>query len=395
MTNKKAKTIVCCLLCVLTVLMLSLACCDSDKSSVLTGEGQPDARKGVDGNYYIDTDTDELYYKDNGEWSLVSVLQYRDNKILLPEIIYACVGQEMEIYFRNIIAYDLDDVLISTGTDMPDCHQFEDKWVGVPQKAGVYALVISLYTKNGQLLNAYRTSIVVKDNAPKKLYALVIGDSTVHGGVETYKMLQLAQNDGTELTLLGTMQIADDNKFEGRVGWQSVHYVKNDRIDDLTNPFFNETTKTFDFTYYMTNQNYEKVDAVFLQLGINDIFHVFEDTIDASINSYVNNLKTMIDSIHAYNPNVKVIVNPIIPCCQSQDEFGKIYGIKPVWTYMRDMYSANLALLKAFSDTPNVYVSQYNASLDLVNQPSNVHPSFEGYEQLGAQMYYYMKAIID
>jgi len=396
MKYKKTIGAACIIICVLLCVLFMFAGCGNDKEICLSGNGEPDSQTGSDGDYYVDISKNQLYRKTNGRWFLVASQQhYTDNEIILPEVIYACVGQQLEIYFRNVISYSLDDVLISTGTDMPDCKQFSDKWTGTPKKAGIYAFVISLFTKTDrQLIGSRRTSIVVKDGSVQSITALTIGDSTLYSGDETRKMLELAKNDNTDLTLLGTMSVSEENRYEGRVGWKASNYVKDREIDGVINPLYNADSQQFDFEYYMKHQNYKKVDAVFLQLGINDVFNALSDSLSACIDSYIESLDTIIASVLKYDSEIKIIINPIIPCCQNQDEFGKVYGVRTVWEYMKNTYFANLKLLQKFTNIQNVYVSFYHASLDAVRfQTKDVHPSTEGYEQLGTQMYYYMKAV--
>lgn len=387
----------------LTLICALLMCCMlvgcRPATEFTYGTGAPNAESGKDGDYYLDTSGNTLYIKENGSWQTVTTTtdnEFKNTEILLPDTLYACVGQQIEIYFTNIIAYNLDDVLIRTATDLPDCRQLKDKWTGTPQKEGVYALVISLYTKDWQMIASKRVYIIAKQaEVDNPVTALVIGDSTIHAGAETYKLLDLARNDGVDLTLLGTITREEGNNCEGRSGWKASHYTGYAEVNDMPNPFFNPDTQQFDFAYYMTTQNYHKADIVFIQLGINDIFHAFEDNLDEQVDLFISNMQKIISSIHSYNASIKVVINMVIPCCQNQTEFGKIFGVKPVWEYMRNMYRANLALLNAFTPTDNTFISFANAALDVESyQLRDVHPSTEGYFQMATQMYYMMKALM-
>lgn len=55
----------------------------------------------------------------------------------------------------------------------------------------------------------------------------------------------------------------------------------------------------------------------------------------------------------------------------------------------------NILYIIKFGNDSNVNLSWYNASIDAYNnQGKDVHPAEAGYNQLGEQMYYYLKNII-
>ncbi len=320
---------------------------------------------------------------------------YQNTDFVLPSTIYGYVGQKMQIYFRNIIAYDLDDVYVRV--DSTNGNQYSDRWEYTPETAETFNLTIELYSKNWTLLSSETFEVVVKDTTSQaSATALVIGDSTVQAGTETQQMLTLSGSDEQfDLTLIGTRGDGE-NKHEGRGGWTASGYVTNASSGDQTNPFYNAETQTFDFSYYMTQNGYdtEGVDVVFIQLGINDIFGRVNN-LDEGIQTFIDNMKIMIESIHEYDSTIKIVINLIIPCDQNQDSYTEPYGNQAAWLFMRNMYKANQALLSTFADQENVYLSWYNAALDAVNnQGGNVHPSTDGYNQLGTQMYYFFKAIL-
>lgn len=321
---------------------------------------------------------------------------FTNTELVLPSTIYGYVGQNMQIYFRNISAYSLDDVYVQvTGKGK----QYTDRWEYTPVSAENFELKIDLYSKNWNLLSSSTFNVVIKDSTSKNsARALVIGDSTVAAGTETQTMVTLSESDELfDLTLLGTRG-SGENKHEGRGGWTANSYVNSSELNDMTNAFLNPSTQKFDFEYYMTSQSYdtEGVDVVFIQLGINDIFGRNNSNLQAGIDIFLENMEYMINDILSYDSDIKIVINLIIPCDQNQNSFSDTYGTsQTVWGYMRNMYKANAQLLEKFAKNQNVYLSWYNAALDAVNnQGGNVHPAQKGYEQLGTQMYYYLKSII-
>jgi lysophospholipase L1-like esterase len=196
------------------------------------------------------------------------------------------------------------------------------------------------------------------------------------------------------LKLLGTLGTGQ-NLHEGRGGWTAKMYVENASSSSFANAFFNPDTETFDFAYYMARQGYNGVDCVFLQLGINDVFAAQPINIDDAVNVFVDNMQAIVGSIHAYSPEIKVVINLVIPCGTDQDAFTGYYNLsQTAWQCKKNTFEANLALLDAFSGKQNVFLSPFNAAIDCVNNlPNDVHPNIEGYNQLGTQMYSYMRAI--
>ena len=150
----------------------------------------------------------------------------------------------------------------------------------------------------------------------------------------------------------------------------------------------------------MNNQGYSKVDAVVLQLGINDVIRSFDDyeNFEIALDDYQTCLKQMINSIKEYDPDVKIVLQSILPCDTNQDSFTGSYGtLFTVWEFMHRNYLYNLALIDEYryKESENIYLSWYAASLDAENnQGGDVHPTAEGYKQIGEQTYYFLKAII-
>ncbi len=325
---------------------------------------------------------------------------YQNTDFVLPSTIYGYVGQTMQIYFRNICAYSLNDVYLKVESNGKGL-QYSDRWEYTPESAETFNLTLELYTKNWNLISSSTFSVVIKDATTKTTAnALVIGDSTVYiGDTEVKQMMTLSgSDDAFDLTLLGTMGTSPNN-HEGRAGWSTTTYVSSATSSasnhELTNPFYNTSTSSFDFSYYMEQQSYSSVDVVFIQLGINDVLSGSGYVLEQKISTYISNMQTMINSIHTYNPDIKIVINLITPCSPNQDTFCQTYKNQTVWGYMRNMYKANQALLETFASTPNVYLSWFNATIDTETMlGGDVHPTPEGYNQLGTQMYYFMKAIL-
>lgn len=209
---------------------------------------------------------------------------------------------------------------------------------------------------------------------------LVIGDSTVDHDVMTGTMLSYFTGKGKTLTLLGTLG-SDGNYNEGRAGWTSADYFTDKQYNGVTNPFYNPTSETFDFSYYMTNQGYSGVDYVVIQLGINDLYH----SNASAIEPLWNNISGMIDSIISYDSNIKVILNlPTTPNSDpSQHSVSEFLYRNIVMRY--NEYAEKNALSKY--GTASVRCSYCHLILDPdTDIRDNVHPTNAGYGKMAMEV---------
>lgn len=327
---------------------------------------------------------------------------YKNKEIVLPSTILGFAGQTMEIYYDNILGYYKDDVCLKISGKGK---QFSDRWTYTPTDAENFTLTIGVYTKDGQFITSKTVAVDIKnDTTTKSLNALVIGDSTVNAGTETQKMLDLAGADeNVTLSLLGTRG-SGTNKHEGRGGWTASAYVRSASDSTYQNPFYNPETSNFDFSYYMKQNYYDsesdsftKLDVVFLQLGINDFFgQTTTEGVKTKAESFISDMQFMIDSIHTFDSNIKVIINLIIPPQLDQSKFTEAYGLSQTsWRAKLNSYDANREILSSFTESANLYLSWYNGAINCYDGIGNdVHPNDSGYASLGTQMYYFMRAIM-
>jgi lysophospholipase L1-like esterase len=330
----------------------------------------------------------------------------------LPPTIPALVGKEINIYFDNVIDksknYDFD-VVCTKGI------QQNERWTWVPDVAGTFALTLNIY-QNFVLFRTMTTSIVVKAIAvgsavTKKM--LCIGDSTTAAGVYTGEIINLFGADVMDITLLGA-QGAGSNHWEGFGGWSAYTFAHTPSLTINTNPFWNTGTGAFDFAWYMSQHAYTGVDYVTIHLGINDIFNFVTDaTASGGFATILADLDIMVNSIKAYDANVKIGVMVTIPPSANQEGFGSYYGSgNSLWRYRRtyDMWlQAFLAYYKG-KEAQGIYLVPINVNLDTVhNMPStsvaansrsavmvtrqtnSVHPDTPGYNQMADVLYYWLK----
>ena len=324
--------------------------------------------------------------------------------IALPEKMYAFIGQPIKLYYMNVTSYNSLDGLTVTVNAGGKGTTYSDRWEYTPTQAETFTVAITVRDGEDNVVDHGEFTFEVKASSEKEeLTVLVIGDSTVNAGQETRQMLNLATTDNYDLTLLGTRGTTGSvNQHEGRGGWTANMYVNkaSNTSGSVVNAFYNPETSIFDFAYYMTQQGYSGVDCVFIQLGINDVFSPRSDSeLVTPKQTYLTYMDYIVNDIHTYDPNIKIVLNLIIPCSSNQADFDAAAdaGTIPVRTAERckiNTYLTNLDVLDQFGGLNNVYISQFNSAVDSVNNFSDhVHPTSAGYVELGTQMYSFLRAI--
>ena len=246
----------------------------------------------------------------------------------LPSKLYALVGEELNIYFDNLVdGHDTDYVFnvdCGVGRQLERCYRVE------PTEAGTYTLSISATNREGVTVRKNSTLYVADTSAGSGVTRslIVLGDSTTNNSIAVTKLNTNYATDVMNLETIGTRG-RDANMHEGRSGWTFRAYftVQTDSgAPDVFNPFFNPETETFDAAYYFANSGIKKPDWFFINLGINDTFGY---TLDSILEGVIDGLNSMCDSMIASikeaSPNTKIGVVLTIPPNYSQDAFGKAY----------------------------------------------------------------------
>ena len=312
--------------------------------------------------------------------------------ISLVNTVHIKADSTFKVYYRNIISRK--DTMLWIGYHNSLTTRYYDEYFTVSASAeGEYDLPWKVYDMAGNLLESGTLKVIVTAKVPTDTTtAMVIGDSTVNDGTMTAKVVDLYTADGATLTLLGTR---GGGTHEGRGGWTAKMYCTVASSDGIENPFYNNG---FDFSYYMTNQNFSGVQAVVIQLGINDIF-AFKDYSWAAYDSapVLDYLNQMVTSILAYNPSIKVIINLPITPNSNGTSFTETYGTTQLyWFYNQNIIRFAKELKEYFESNSSVTISASNCILDTKTQiRDGVHPTTEGYNELGQRLYEVLVSIVD
>ena len=196
-------------------------------------------------------------------------------------------------------------------------------------------------------------------------------------------MLDYFTEKGHTLTLLGTIgDGSTDNRNEGRAGWKASDYLTDRKYNGITNPFYNPTAETFDFSYYMTNQGYSSPDFVIIQLGINDLYN---STSSAIIPTW-DCIKVMIDSIFSYDSTIKVLLNLPTPPNSDESKHGSVSGFlyrNRVIRYNEYAMAKSLEIYHAAKVRPTWCHLILDPDTDIRD---NVHPTNDGFRKMAMEV---------
>lgn len=213
---------------------------------------------------------------------------------------------------------------------------------------------------------------------------LAIGDSTVDHDTMTATLLSHFTEQGHTITLLGTLGEGNEtNHNEGRAGWKASDYFTDRQYQGVVNPFYNPTTQTFDFGYYMNNQGYTSVDFVVIQLGINDLYN-YASTANIIPTTW-DYIKRMVQSVLAYDSNIKIILN--LPTTPNSDQtaHSNISFLYQNTVIRYNEYAQAHALSEFGRNT--VRTSYCHLILDPDTEiRDNVHPTIGGYQKMALEL---------
>lgn len=262
-------------------------------------------------------------------------------ELILPSKLVIVAGSEMTIYKENVLKTESDFVLYwyAKNYALPTNTKFDQsiRFTPTSEDIGTYTLTAQVYDKNGKTITAKDVEIeVIADTARTGKKVLFIGDSLTNAGFYPYEIQKYLSNEGVESIGSRTTTAYLDHdpnvgqvsvNHEGRGGWSSIDYTTQASKGNVSNAFWNPTSNKFDFSYYMTQQEFSSVDVVFLNLGTNSA-----DNVSDSISS----LREMIDSIRDYDANVPIVISMIACGNRTEDYYWNIFQLKLVDSYIQE-----------------------------------------------------------
>ena len=240
--------------------------------------------------------------------------------LILPSVIQAVKEFETNIFWDNVLLNtNIKSVeRIDVGNSIGGRNNvMEDRWrIMLPSNTTNITQTFNVYFNDTiNISKSLSVPIVVlektlgKDETRKIIF---IGDSLTDNNIYEPELINLFSNDEMNIELLGSRGTSP-NLHEGRSGWTTKHYCTESNYNNRDNAFFNPTTSKFDFNYYMTQQRYDSVDYVYINMGTNDLSNTNAETL-----TY---FKEMVESIKSFNSNIVVFVGLCPPLSSSSDNY--------------------------------------------------------------------------
>ena len=318
----------------------------------------------------------------------------------LPPKIYGVTNKEIDVYFNNLTTLNLDNYLTTKSGGIGNLNSRNRITLNSSTVYNNANVSYSIFKLDGELLKKVTIPCTVCSNdsnngITKK--CLIIGDSFVASNVITDNLIKLFANDVMNIKLLGTLGSNNTGKHEGRAGWASYDILHTESFNNRTNAFLNNGI--FDFSYYISQNNIESPDWVFIQFGINDLWRDMHGT------TTVQNLQTIINSIKKFNASIKIGIAMVSP-----PYLGKFGQSQKYEHYKR--LKVNNDIVKTFSnkENENIFIVPINTHLDTIyNFPMTTeqinsrnqntiekckdvtHPENVGYAQISDAYYCFLK----
>ena len=238
----------------------------------------------------------------------------RKRRIVAPKNVAVVLGNQFDVHYDNILL-GADARLMpyknyygsAPAVNMGDMFRIESLQTTTTTKASIRILNDGFVDPDKLIGDFMLTKdlfiVPVSKTAGSGMTrnVMFIGDSITANGLYPKEVVNLFKNDEMNVNLVGTVSIGGV-LHEGHGGWTSKDFCEVQSFNDYTNAFYNPTTKTFDFSYYMSTNKFESVDDVFITLGINDMAK------NLGIENIIGYYNQMINSIRAYNPKIRIFI---------------------------------------------------------------------------------------
>lgn len=311
--------------------------------------------------------------------------------INIPSKIRELTTMEASIFYENIINNSLKkEIAVTCISGIQSDRRLFGTFLGDT------SLKIEIYDGNDKLTEKSST-LIVKDPATitNDFVIHYIGDSTT-GNIADRTNNAFSGDVYSDATFIGT-KLTGITNHDGRSGWSTVSYVTRANVSGVTNAFWNPTTLSFDYTYFMQQTGYTVPTHVVFMLGINDVAQIKTDSaLITAVATAIANLNTMFESVHTYNPNVKICLTLPTPPNVSQEKFSVMYQTQQ-WRYKRNYDYMISEYIREYDNREEelLYVIPMGVSLDTTTDLADaVHPIYStGSDKAGKQVYKAIKCI--
>ncbi|MBI2477651.1 MAG: hypothetical protein HYV60_03085 [Planctomycetia bacterium] len=340
-------------------------------------------------------------------------------QLTLPPVIYAVPNLESAMYFDNLVLTQSPEIYRFEVTCDLGIHQ-PNRWVVTPHAdaRGDHTVIVRVTDVDGQVLDMATTTLRVAAldaEHEQELRLLIVGDSLTHASAYPNELFRLFTQPGNpKLTLLGTHKpggAAEGVAHEGYGGWTWQRFVSQYEPDPdgtyrkRSSPFVylgDNGMPVLDVSRYIAEEcEGEPPHVVTFLLGINDCFSANPDdsqAIDARIDDVFKNADTLLAAFSQAAPQAKLAVCLTTPPNSRQEAFQANYQDRYTrWGWKRIQHRLVQRQLEHFGNrqAERIFVVPTELNLDPVDgYPVNngVHPNEQGYRQIAASIYAWLKA---
>ena len=337
-------------------------------------------------------------------------------RLLLPPVVYAVPGVETNLYWDNAVL-----------TETPENYRFQvqcplgrseaRRWTLIPaaQDIGDHRLALSVTDPGGQCLGEAGTTLrIVPADAGKasKLRLLVIGDSLTGATAYPNEIARLLSQPGNPAwEMLGTHRPASAAPgvfHEGYGGWTWARFNSYVNPDPKAagrlrgSPFVfsdgeGKQPKLDLDRYFAESCGGHKPDAVTIMLGINDCFGANPESPDERIDAMFQQADILLAALRHAAPEADIGLCLTTPPNARESGFEANYhGRYHRWGWKRIQHRLVERQIARFGgrESERLFLVPTELNLDPVDgYPVNngVHPNTDGYRQIGASIYAWLK----
>jgi N-acyl-D-amino-acid deacylase len=339
-------------------------------------------------------------------------------KLTLPPLWHGAEGVPLSLYYDNVVL-----------TQTPADFRFEvacgigageaRRWTVTPaaKDVGDHRLEVVVKNAQGQVLERASTTLRIAPanaGAELPLRLLVVGDSLTHATHYPNEMARLLSQPGNpRWTMLGTHKpggAAPGVAHEGYGGWKwsdfLTKWADQPTVDGrrARSPFLfadAEGKPALDIRRYLQEHcGGQAPDVVTFLLGINDCFRARPDDAadtDKVISEALANAEKFLAAFRAAAPDTVFAVGLTTPPNDREEAFNANYkGKYTRWGWKRIQHRLVETMLRQFAgrEKDRIYLVATQLNLDPVDGypvDNAVHPNPQGYAQIGASFYGWLK----
>ena len=338
--------------------------------------------------------------------------QEEDLQLTLPKVWYAVPNVPMSLYFDNIVLTQTpENYTFSVECDIGRTEK--RRWTATPKKkdVGDHVLRITVENTRGKKLAKGRFTLrILPQNAGegKKLKLLIVGDSLTAVSVYPDEIARLLSKPGNPDWVMFGRNKRGKVRHEGFGGWtwkrfNTAHVVKPTRpgLKYGSSPFVFADSKgkpQLDVARYLKEHcGGEAPDVITFLLGINDCFGANPKASDKRIDQVLKEAEKLLGAFRKAAPKAALAVC-LTPAPNSREEaFQANYnGRYPRWGWKCIQHHLVQRMMKNFygREKDGIHVIPAELNIDPIDgypEDNSVHPNKDGYAQIGASMYCWLK----